>query len=314
MISSPKINFNNQLIAISASANEDLPRLGFLENDVKRVLSSLATTLVQHGARIAYGGDLRPGGFTQILFQEIAEAYATAQIKRGNPPFIHFVPEMVWQKWTTDELFEHVTSMADSGLTYLFSQEKKYSLRSYGSEIYLTSPNAGESIITQPDQLNGLFDESRRNNLESAKSLTIMRKAMAQEVNAQILLGGQIQNYKGSMPGIGEEAISMLELNKPIIPLGGFGGMTYDICRSLSLTEQILIEQDKTISEDFKSGYIKCLNILSVHYAKPFLIQAKTMGTLPLLRHIAMLEFPKEIASTCIKILSAFFSNPYPKQ
>ena len=53
-----------------------------------------------------------------------------------------------------------------------------------------------------------------------------MRRTMLAQTNARILLGGRVENYKGVMPGIAEEALLSLQVGQPLFLLGGFGGCT----------------------------------------------------------------------------------------
>jgi len=47
---------------------------------------------------------------------------------------------------------------------------------------------------------------------EWSAGLTVMRKVMADRINARIALGGRTSGYKGKMPGIADEALIQLGL------------------------------------------------------------------------------------------------------
>lgn len=47
-----------------------------------------------------------------------------------------------------------------------------------------------------------------------------MRHAMLQDTHARIILGGQVDKYKGAMPGIAEEAILSLRTKQPLFIMG----------------------------------------------------------------------------------------------
>jgi hypothetical protein len=70
---------------------------------------------------------------------------------------------------------------------------------------------------------------------EWSVGLTAMRDMMTQVSNARIVLGGRVENFKGKMPGIAEEALSSFKAKKPLFLLGGFGGCAGDISAIIGL-------------------------------------------------------------------------------
>lgn len=62
-----------------------------------------------------------------------------------------------------------------------------------------------------------------------------MRKTMVAGTSARLALGGRVEGYKGSMPGIAEEVLLAMDASQPVYLLGGFGGCTRDIAESLGL-------------------------------------------------------------------------------
>ncbi len=53
---------------------------------------------------------------------------------------------------------------------------------------------------------------------------------MIDDSDIRICAGGKEKGYKGIMPGVLEEIIIAIELNKPLYLLGGFGGITRKVC------------------------------------------------------------------------------------
>ena len=64
-----------------------------------------------------------------------------------------------------------------------------------------------------------------------------MRQVMRGETDARVVLGGPVEDYRGAMPGIAEEALLSLESGQPLYLLGGFGGCTRDIAETLGLVD-----------------------------------------------------------------------------
>ena len=89
------MSLEGRMIAISIGDAPDRGRLGYPQREVDRVLLSVCTALVRAGARIVYGGNLDPAGFTFKIFRHLSEAYA---VRRSTPPFVHVVPEPVLRR------------------------------------------------------------------------------------------------------------------------------------------------------------------------------------------------------------------------
>ncbi|MCY1232787.1 SLOG cluster2 [compost metagenome] len=70
---------------------------------------------------------------------------------------------------------------------------------------------------------------------EWSSGLTAMRARMSQVSDARIVLGGRVDRYMGSMPGIAEEALLSMRIRQPLFVVGGFGGCARDIAEALAL-------------------------------------------------------------------------------
>lgn len=64
-----------------------------------------------------------------------------------------------------------------------------------------------------------------------------MRKTVQRDTSARLALGRRVGDYRGGMPGVGEEAHLALEARQPVYLLGGFGGCALDIAESVGLVE-----------------------------------------------------------------------------
>src|SRR4051794_29160283 len=81
-----------QEIAISISDAPDLGKLGYPQREVERALLAVCGALVRAGARIAYGGNLDPAGYTFKIFEFLARTYT---VQPAVAPFVHYVPQSV---------------------------------------------------------------------------------------------------------------------------------------------------------------------------------------------------------------------------
>ena len=77
------------------------------------------------------------------------------------------------------------------------------------------------------------------NQHEIATSLTAMRRTMLKETSARVVLGGKVEGYTETMPGIAVEALLTLQAGKPLYVVGGFGGCARDIAETMDLVKPL---------------------------------------------------------------------------
>lgn len=197
-------------IALSISNSPDLAVLGLGKEHLEDAMTEIARHLIACGATLAYGGDLREGGFTELLF-EIVNRYRSN--KDGDRLLVSN-----YLAWPV-----HASISADQIEKWQFALEglaRLVLLNSTGSEISLSERPAGAADV----------DER-----QWAEGLTAMRNTVASNIKARIALGGQTTKYKGRLPGIAEEALIQIDRKAPLFILGGFGGCSFDIARVMGI-------------------------------------------------------------------------------
>lgn len=213
-------------IGISISDSPDMRVLGLSDGHLRDAMTDVATHLLSSGDDLAYGGDLREEGFTQVLF-ELAARYTKAP--RVFISYHHDDREMVDQfrrvvnyfawpvhiRMTNDQLDSLADAVGDvAELTLLdlegepMSMERRKSIPS-----------------NEPDDVTW------------SSGLTAMRQTMRGQTDARILLGGRVEGYRGRMPGVAEEALLSLQSGQPVFLLGGFGGCARDVAEILGLVD-----------------------------------------------------------------------------
>lgn len=201
------------IVALSMSESPDMAPLGLAEEHLIDAMAETARHLLALGARLAYGGDLRAGGFTELLFELVARHRRDADLGDTRAAILSYLPWPAHRTKSADELRSLVNDL--EGLA-----EVKF-LDQRGQEIPLDA--LGARAPTTPS------------TAELADSLTAMRDVVTRETNFRIVLGGRVQNFSGRMPGIAEEALSSLNAAQPLFVLGGFGGCARDIIEDLGL-------------------------------------------------------------------------------
>ena len=200
----------NVRLGISVSDSPDLARLGLLETHFRLALGEIARCVLVSGGQLAYGGHLRPDGYTTFLMQELH------RFSRRDRP-LHIC--LAWQ--------EH----RKLSVTALKEQQKALGL--HGTFIFLNP----EGEIVDP-YLNRSEEPASEPDADlSRKSLTAMRRYMAKHTHGRIVIGGKRKGFQGNLPGLVEESLLALDADQPIYLAGGFGGVTADIIHALGIDD-----------------------------------------------------------------------------
>ena len=77
---------------------------------------------------------------------------------------------------------------------------------------------------------------------------------MANDSEARIIVGGKTTNFAGLMPGILEEALYHLEVEKPLYIVGGFGGAAHDLATVLVRTNSSIPD---SLLEEKREGNVE---------------------------------------------------------
>lgn len=187
-------------VAISISESPDSSTLGIGKAMFEDLSVELARHLLISGAHLVYGGDLRPGGFTE-LFKDLAYQYGIYEKDKSFKNY--FTNYLAWPIYI--------------GMTPASQAEYKVCrVNCQKAEIPDTIPVGLRDLMVPPTTVENLY--------YWAESLKSMRHEMESHIDARIILGGRVTGFKGYMPGLYEEAINAAKANHPLYLLGGFGG------------------------------------------------------------------------------------------
>jgi hypothetical protein len=215
-------------LGISISESSDLQSLGFSEVHFRDALTEFARYMLAAGATIAYGGDLREGGFTHTLF-DLVSTYKGAG---GN---------------SANRIRNYLAWPIHLKLTV----KQKAELQTSAEIVPLPAPD-----IPGLDQDAFLPPINAESTYAWCLSLTRMRERLGHDNDAQILMGGRLIGYKGKYPGVVEEAYEFMKTGKPLYLIGAYGGAVGAVIESLQgsrppgLTEQKQIQND-----DYRAAY-----------------------------------------------------------
>lgn len=190
-------------IGLSVSDSPDLAGRGLVETHLRLVLAEIARAMLLTGAALAYGGRIDVGGYTNFLRKEL-QKYG-----RRDQPLLVCLALSEHRAMSLDEI---EGAEVDLGL--------------YGELVCLDSDgkpvNPGEGRGAEPEPVD---------QAAVPAALTGMRRFMASQIDARVLIGGRRSDYQGSIPGLVEEAGLAIEARQPLYLAGGFGGICSDIAR-----------------------------------------------------------------------------------
>ena len=202
-------------VAVSMSDSPDIQPLGLSEGHLKEAIAELALQLLAIDVNLAYGGDLRTYGFTKLLFRLVLRYTSIADLRESTVRVTNYLPWPVHIGTPLDEIDELVADLHGPAQVVLLECD--------GTPLAMDARrNLSTRVPSQDEWISGL---------------TAMRKLQSSLTDARVLLGGQVENFKGRMPGVAEEALLSLRAGQPLFLIGGFGGCTRDVAETLGLVE-----------------------------------------------------------------------------
>lgn len=176
--------FEGLEIGFSISESPELESLGFSVEHLVEVMAEFARQVLFLGGSVAYGGDLRPGGFTEQLL----ELASRPPVKR----------EQVVHSYLAWPIHNTLTQARADELAMLVRFER---------------------LASVEPPLDG-----KPTPYLWARNLTDMRERMTANIAARIIVGGRITGALGAMPGVIEEALLSIEAKQPLFLIGAMGG------------------------------------------------------------------------------------------
>lgn len=201
-------------VALSASESPDIAAFGLSAGHMKDAVADLVLQLLAADMDIAYGGDLRKDGLTHLLF-ELAIRYARSEDPEERTRVANHLP------WPV-----HI------GMPIKEIERTAKELRGI-AELVLVGEDGGRMTL---QSRRGLSSRKPSQD-EWVEGLTAMRRLQRSCTDARVVLGGQVDAYKGRMPGVAEEALLSLGGRQPLFLVGGFGGVARDVAEALDLAE-----------------------------------------------------------------------------
>lgn len=214
---------DGKLVGLSLSdvPEDHLRAHGLGPEHLTRAMVEFARFLLAAGHHLAYGGDLRGGGFTEII-HDLVKTYND----ENHGPKEVLVNYLAW--------YIHKQATAEQKARYAEAARRV----EVGLPADLSRYEAGP-----PDNDPATLSYIR------ARALTEMRQRMNREIQARVILGGRLVGYGGAYPGVVEEAAIAVSTNKPLYLIGGFGGA------ALAIIQAIEAKTPEERPEELKADY-----------------------------------------------------------
>jgi hypothetical protein len=194
-------------LSISNVDAVELQTLGLSDLHLQDAMLEIARHCLAQGATLVYGGDLRPGGFTENLLDLVR--YHNDALQKQFTPVRNFLAWPLHQSLDADWI-----------------ADRRDALRIVKAD----APEDLKTAVMLP-QLKAESDAVT--GYVWARCLSTMRENLVQQTQARIMLGGRTLGYKGKYPGLVEEALLTLQAGKPLFLLGGFGGAAQAVIQAL---------------------------------------------------------------------------------
>lgn len=175
-------------IAISTSDVDDPGARDLSPLHQRDLVIDLARQLLAMEARIAYGGDFRKAGITELLV-EVQRAHASSTV--DTSPRIN---------------------------SYLLETLSEEEQAGYADAVDFFD-------VRFIDFDRAADDSAAAKALGQAMSLRAMRCEIARDVDALVAVGGRTSGFTGWRPGIAEEIAAAVAAGKPVYLVGGLGGV-----------------------------------------------------------------------------------------
>jgi hypothetical protein len=215
-------------IGLSMSDSADLARLGLAHHHVQLAVRELARVVLVGGGTLAYGGTLKPGGFTEFLVGELGQYARTGLLDEAEREPVALLLCLSWQEHRRRSLAELDALDRELGL---YGELRCLGLD--GQPLVRRDTGRGadaEPAVTDPDTL--------------LRGLTSLREALVRATSARLLIGGRRAGFNGPMPGLMQETLLALDAGHPLYLAGGFGGSTHDLAAAVDPACAALLPPD----------------------------------------------------------------------
>ena len=198
-------------LGVSVSVSADLAPLGLSPRHAELAVAEIARAVLVGGGTLVYGGRVKPSGFTQFLMHEVRRYGRSAEALT----LCLAAPEH--RKLSRTELDDLDRDLGTKGTVVCLDET--------GAEIEdFLSPAPSEP---QPVTDSCMMQASHGS----------LRRYLGAITDARVILGGQLCDFQGALPGVIEEAIVAVQAGQPLYVASGFGGAAALAAQALGIDD-----------------------------------------------------------------------------
>lgn len=181
-------------ISVSEPTEQDLERLGLTEDHVRHAFVELCRQVLARRGSLAYGGDLRRGGYSETLLA-LLRTYSDPD-RPGRERIRQYLAWPVLADLSKEELVAVATH-------------------------------------ARVERVGPVDASAPRDRAAAARDYSAMRAAMTRDLTARVVVGGRTSGQTGRWPGVVEEAHLAVRAGRPLLVAGGLGGAAACVAQAL---------------------------------------------------------------------------------
>ena len=198
-------------LGVSVSDSADLATLGLSPRHAELAVAEIARAVLVGGGTLVYGGRVKPSGFTQFLMHEVRRYGRSAEALT----LCLAAPEH--RRLSRTELDDLDRELGTKGTVVCLDET--------GAEIedFLSSAPSEPQPVTDSCMMQASYGS--------------LRRYLGAITDARVILGGQLCDFQGVMPGVIEEAIVAVQAGQPLYVASGFGGAAALAAQALGIDD-----------------------------------------------------------------------------
>ena len=198
-------------LGVSVSVSADLATLGLSPRHAELAVAEIARAVLVGGGTLVYGGRVKPSGFTQFLMHEVRRYGRSAEALT----LCLAAPEH--RKLSRTELDDLDSELGTKGTVVCLDET--------GAEIedFLSSAPSEPQPVTDSCMVQASYGS--------------LRRYLGAITDARVILGGQLCDFQGALPGVIEEAIVAVQAGQPLYVASGFGGAAALAAQALGIDD-----------------------------------------------------------------------------
>ena len=234
-------------VSISDPSLEELLKIGQNKTHLNVLSQEMARYLLCNKITLIYGGDLREGGFTNFICQEVRALQS--MLNNDNLRLYNYLAWPIYRKdpektttWLAEnaDVLEYKNVDPPSDILDLIPH----------IEQYLDPIGAQNRFVW-----SRCLTKMRKQMIIKSDNLKDKKEETKTGCDVRICAGGKLFGYTGMISGVLEEILIAEKQNLPLYLVGGFGGITAKVCEAIKtgkLPEELTLDWQITNNKELQ--------------------------------------------------------------